>query len=141
MTYDELMFIIAEAALSGYNTGAKDAQKAYEGGVIENLKRNGIVDTGMVNHNLRGDKVNFIKVGDKAKVIAEQKWIALFGQGTEAYHEYRRTGFPSEINPAAASVYPGLGIPLRFPYPVVEASTNASNLAVAAQGIQREMFG
>ncbi|MDB5025169.1 MAG: Starch-binding associating with outer rane [Mucilaginibacter sp.] len=67
------------------------------------------------------------------KAIIVQKWAALNLYGAfEAFNEYRRTGYPDNI---PLSVYAGANAPnqvARIPYPFIEYSTNAVN--VAAQG-------
>ncbi|MNL58441.1 Susd and RagB outer membrane lipoprotein [compost metagenome] len=68
------------------------------------------------------------------KSIGYQKWIALFGQGLEAFAEWRRLDYP-ELVPAVAGTLSGK-IPLRFIYPGQEQSLNGANYraAVARQG-------
>ena len=63
--------------------------------------------------------------------IIKQKYVAFFqNSGSEAYFNYRRTGFP-----AFAQGGPGTGnsgkIPLRFQYPGTERTTNGTNLSSA----------
>lgn len=36
---------------------------------------------------------------DKENIFAEQYWIALFGGGSEAFNYYRKTGYPTTVNP------------------------------------------
>src|SRR5690606_22697577 len=50
--------------------------------------------------------------------ILLQKWIALFGNGPEAYAEWRRTGVP-QLMPGPDAINDNL-IPLRLPYPASE---------------------
>ena len=68
--------------------------------------------------------------------IGDQKWIALFGQGVEAWSEWRRLDYP-KLNVVASPVAAADGkIPVRFRYPANEQSTNAASrtAAVARQG-------
>jgi hypothetical protein len=66
--------------------------------------------------------------------IALQKWIALFGNGPEAYAEWRRTGVPQLV--AGPDAINGSRIPVRLPYPDVERSLNAAarEAAITRQG-------
>ena len=67
------------------------------------------------------------------KQIAREKFVALYGDGGNAWAEWRRTCVPSIApGPAAVVNY----IPRRFYYPPGEASVNATNLnaAIARQG-------
>jgi Starch-binding associating with outer membrane len=119
MTYSELQFILAEAALDGDITG--DAQSYFEKGITASFSQLGA--TGATDLITKLGKVSREKVLD-------QKWIALFGQGIEAWTEYRRTGYP--IMPAAdpRAVFENGGIiPTRLPYPGSEYSLNAVKVA------------
>jgi Starch-binding associating with outer membrane len=119
MTYAELQFILAEASLDGDITG--DAQSYFEKGITASFTQLGA--TGATDLITKLGKVSREKVLD-------QKWIALFGQGIEAWTEYRRTGFP--IMPAAdpRAVFENGGIiPTRLPYPGSEYSLNATKVA------------
>ena len=62
-----------------------------------------------------------------------QKWIALFGQGIEAWTEYRRTGFPvmPEADPRAQFENDGV-LPTRLEYPATEYSLNGANVEAGA---------
>ena len=67
------------------------------------------------------------------KQIAYEKWVSLFNLETEAYAEYRRLDYPV-LTPGPEAVT--ATIPTRLPYPDIENSLNAGNLATAeaAQG-------
>ncbi|WP_432708309.1 SusD/RagB family nutrient-binding outer membrane lipoprotein [Pedobacter sp.] len=66
--------------------------------------------------------------------LVNKKWIALFGQGLEAFAEWRRLDYP-ELHPAVAGALNG-NMPVRFIYPGTEQSLNPENYkaAVANQG-------
>jgi hypothetical protein len=135
LTYEETLFVIAEAANNGWTVGAS-AKEAYQGAILANMDRWEIDGTTY----LADPKVNFDLATDKKKAIAEQKWLALYFQGCEAFSEVRRTGWPVLLEPPA-SVYPGFGVAMRFPYPTSESATNAANLGVVASGISHGLFG
>ncbi|GHB56169.1 SusD/RagB family nutrient-binding outer membrane lipoprotein [Persicitalea jodogahamensis] len=121
MTYSELNLILAEAALDGDITG--DAKAYFEKGVTASFTQYGLT--------VPGDY--FTKVGavTREKVL-EQKWIALFGQGIEAWIEKRRTGFPKFPAFDSRAVLDNDGImPTRFPYPNSEYSLNQTNVEAA----------
>ena len=63
-----------------------------------------------------------------------QKWVSLFGNGPEAYAEWRRTGVPS-LQAGPDAINEGM-IPVRLPYPDRERSLNreAVEAAMARQG-------
>jgi hypothetical protein len=77
-----------------------------------------------------GDAYALARVADAAvagnrQVIAEEKWIALYPIGFDAWSEWRRTDIP-ELMPAADAMNNG-EIPRRVNYPGEEASLNTSN--------------
>lgn len=123
MSYAELNFIKAEAALKGV-TAAGDAAKAYEEGIKASIAYYKLtVPTDYLTKNA-------LQTGDAALTqVLEQKWIALFGQGVEAWTEYRRTGIPALTVPKV-NYNAGL-IPTRLPYPSSEENLNNANLKAA----------
>lgn len=73
--------------------------------------------------------------------IITQKWIAIFPLGTEAWSEYRRTGYPRLMpvieNKSGGTVDVRYGA-RRLQYPVEEYTENAENLEVAIQILLEE---
>ncbi len=68
--------------------------------------------------------------------IGYEYWIASFLNGSEAWANFRRTGYPVLTpNPSTASAIPGKFI-TRLTYPVSEIQVNSANVqaAIAAQG-------
>lgn len=63
------------------------------------------------------------------RCIIEQKYIALFWCGMEAWNEYRRTGYP-ELAIGSATSNDHI-LPTRFEYPVNTSTTNPVNYAQA----------
>jgi len=64
--------------------------------------------------------------------IGNQKWLALYNRGFDAWTEWRRLDFPNLIPP------PGLtnaDIPTRFTYPINEQTINAGNYSSASAAI------
>src|SRR6185312_14578362 len=130
MSYAEVLFDKAEAAARGFTN--ENAADLYKQAILASLGQYNISDadaTTYVNSpDVQYDATNF------KKSIGIQKWIALFGQGLEAYAEWRRLDYP-ELQPAVAGVLNGQ-IPLSFIYPGTEQSLNGKSyqLAVADQG-------
>lgn len=119
MSYAELLFTQAEAVVDGDISG--DAQALYEAGVEAAFGQYGLsVPDGYLDAAGPATKEN----------IMTQKWIALFGQGIEAWTEYRRTGFPvmPQADPNAQFQNDGV-LPTRLVYPSTESSLNEVNLA------------
>lgn len=128
--YAELLFDRAEAAARGFTT--ENAADLYRQGIKASLKQYGIadaaIDTYIAQSAVQYDAGNF------RKSIGEQKWIALFGEGLEAFAERRRLDYP-QLAASSATVLNG-SIPVRFIYPGTEQSLNGTNYkaAVARQG-------
>jgi hypothetical protein len=135
MTYAELSFIKAEAAMRGWG-GFTPAQAAtfYSDGVTASITQWGGTAAQAATY-LAQPSVAFNPANGLAQ-IGLQKWIALFTQGNEAWSDWRRTGFPATIVPGP-SMYPATpGIALRLLYPPSEGSVNQAGIdaAVARQG-------
>ncbi len=113
MSYAEVQFILAEAALDGDISG--NAQAYFETGIKGSMDQ----------YKLTLPTSYLTTVGTVSKEkIMDQKWLALFGQGIEAWTEYRRTGYPiMQKDPRALYENDGL-VPTRFPYPISEQVLN-----------------
>lgn len=72
-------------------------------------------------------RVANIGTASAKQVIAEEKWVALFPSGFDAWAEWRRTEYPSLV-PATDYLNNGT-IPRRYVYPTEESSLNASSYA------------
>ncbi|WP_419801322.1 SusD/RagB family nutrient-binding outer membrane lipoprotein [Mucilaginibacter sp.] len=130
MSYAEVLFDRAEAAARGFTT--ENAASLYTQAIGASLKQYGIADADAAIYTalpaVQYDAANF------KKSIGNQKWIALFGQGLEAFAEWRRLDYP-QLQPAVAGALNGK-IPVRFIYPGTEQALNGINYAaaVARQG-------
>jgi len=70
-------------------------------------------------------RVADIGTNSATQVIAEEKWVALFPSGFDAWSEWRRTEYPTLV-PATDYLNNGT-IPRRYVYPTEESSLNASS--------------
>jgi hypothetical protein len=116
MTFVETKFIEAEAQLRKTGPSQALANTAYDAAVTASLSKFSITNAVWLTANTSGVLGNRI-----IKNIIEAKYIALFMQ-TEAYTDFRRTGFPV-LNPTA-----GTKVPSRFPYCTDERLYNAENV-------------
>jgi hypothetical protein len=125
----QVQFLLAEAANEGYITGGVvDAQAYYFKGITANFEFNGI--SGLANAYIGQANIGFAGQVVGRQKIAEQSWIALFGQGFEAWTEYRRTGFP--VLSAVANAAPGVTVvPTRIRFNSLEVSLNKANYEAA----------
>jgi hypothetical protein len=131
MRHAEVLFIRAEAAQRGWNAGGTAAE-LYEAAVRASLAQYGISDA-QATAFLAQPSVNFAAASNKLELIATQKWVALFGQGHEAFTEWRRTGYPVLTPGPLAALNQ---VPRRLPYPDLERALNLAsyNEAVSRQG-------
>jgi hypothetical protein len=127
----EVLFDRAEAAARGFTT--ENAANLYNDAIKASFNQFGITDNTVIN-NYTGQTTVAYDAANYKKSIGEQKWIALFGQGLEAFAEWRRLDYP-QLTPGAANVLDGK-IPVRFIYPGSEQSLNGDNYkkAVTRQG-------
>ncbi len=130
ISYAEVLFDRAEAAARGFAND--DAASLYKQAITASLKQYSVADdaiaTYLAQSDVQYDADNF------RKSIGIQKWIALFGQGLEAFAEWRRLDYP-QLQPAVAGVLNGK-LPTRFIYPGTEQSLNGDSYkaSVTTQG-------
>lgn len=130
-SYAEILFNLAEAVQRGYITGS--AKDYYEQAIKASFGQFGIDNVDVIDAYLAQPSVQYTPENWK-KSIGEQKWIAFFGQGLDAFAEWRRLDFP-QLAAGPASVLNG-DIPVRLFYPGTEQSLNKKNReeAVVRQG-------
>ena len=119
ITYDELLFMSAEAKLR--TTGNVPAAMAdYRAGITANLQKLG-VSVGNINTFVAANGTLPLTVPAAIAQVASQEYIALY-LNPEAFTLVRRTGSPA-ITPVS-----GTKIPRRFLYPETEVSYNGKNV-------------
>jgi hypothetical protein len=135
MTFAEVSFLKAEAAQRSLG-GLLPAQAAgfYVDGITASIEQWGGT-AAEVSAYLAQPGVAYNPATGLAQ-IGLQKWIALFTQGTEAWSEWRRTGFPASIAPGPSMYSDTPGVLLRLPYPPQEQAVNEASMsaAIARQG-------
>ena len=123
MTFSELQFILAEATLAGTYTGGLSASEYLELAITASFDQYELT----VPDGYFADKI-----ADKGTIMTE-KWKALFGQGLEAWTEFRRTGFPILPDADPRAIFENDGeVPTRLRYPESEYSLNGANVAAGA---------
>lgn len=124
LSYSQVEFLLAEATLKGYiEAGDLNAARAhYFDGIEANLTFNN-VPFAAASTFLSNPSIDFGSVSAGLQKVGEQNWLALYGQGIEAWTEWRRTGYPALS--LAANAAPGqTTIPSRFYYSTDENSFN-----------------
>jgi hypothetical protein len=148
MSFAELKFILAEAALSEngfipggdvqagvyYIEGIVGSYAQYGDRLVQAVNESPALPAISADWNSDSLAYDFIAKdvwgwdASKAKeLIGTQRWAACFDQGLQASIEWRRTGWPA-LSPAVAASPPGQQIPLRYPYPTNERATNPTSL-------------
>ena len=139
VTYAQTSLLLAEAAQKGWVNGS--AQTYYENGIKADMDVYSLypgttpISTAEVDAYLSDPGVAFNPT-DALKLINTQYWIVNLRNGTEAFANFRRSGFPA-LSP---DTYPGSvnlsgGFIRRLSYPNVEASANTGNYTAAATAI------
>ena len=138
MRYSEVLFILSEAALKGWNVGSLTAEKLYENAITASLQENGITDAAVITKYISGAGVKWDGATTK---LYTQKWLSLFKDGHEAWAESRRTDVP--LLPAASgSPFPGhTRPPFRYPYPAEETTLNGANSAASIADVKDNLWG
>lgn len=128
MLASEVHFIIAEAAVRYTEVAAiADAQTHYEQGISLNFDYWEVDMPDDFLTRTSDDDTYSVPVAFDGEIetIITQKWLALFYTDYQGFCEFKRTGFPSVIQPgpdAQSDVYPS-----RFLYPDTEQSLNLEN--------------
>lgn len=113
LTYDEFLYIQAELILAGKLTGSassklEEAMIASFAKVDQVVEKSGTTQTVPVLtastrvNTFISDIIEEFNDGNAAKkleIVMTQKWVATFGDATDQYNDYRRTGYPVLANP------------------------------------------
>ena len=129
MSYAEVEFLLAEAALRGWGN-TSSAQEHYENGIRAAMEHMTIYGADPIPDE---EITSYIDNAPEASMetVLTQKWKAFFTNGYEAWSEWRRTGYP-ELDPVD---FPGNvtggEIPRRLKYPAEEEANNRANYEAA----------
>ena len=133
VTYAQTSLLLAEAAHRGWITGS--AQTYYENAIRADMAVYTLfpgttpISDGEVNAYLAQPGVAF-NSADALKLINTQYWIVNLRNGTEAFANFRRSGYPT-LSPNLSNNNLNGGFARRMSYPDREASSNAENYAGA----------
>ena len=134
VTYAQTQLLLAEAAQRGWITFAADS--LYRSGVRAHMDQMKLYDvSATIALSAQNDFLanNPYDAANALQQINTQYWIASFLDGTEAWANFRRSGYPS-LTP---NPYPGAdpavkgGFIHRLTYPTREASANSANYNAA----------
>lgn len=129
LDYSELNFMLAEAAERGITT-PMTAEEHYTEGITASLEYWGVAD-GDISAYLAQPEVAYATAeggADWKQKIGVQQWIAFYNRGFEGWSTWRRLDFAGFNPPPDMDMD---DIPVRFIFPIEEATLNPSNLDAA----------
>lgn len=138
LTYAEIELLLAEAAARGWNVGGT-AVTHYANGVsaamqtLATLGDDGAISAATANAYAAAHPLNITSLDASLKQINEQYWATTgaFFSYVETWINWKRSGYPVLTPVNYTGNFSGGTIPRRQPYPVTEASLNATNYAEA----------
>ena len=141
VTYAQTSLLLAEAAKRGWVAGG-DAQAKiyYENGITADMQVYSLypgttaISSAAITAYINDPGVLYDPT-NALKLINTQYWVVNIRNGTEAFANFRRTGFPALTPNPVVGVLGSPGFPRRLSYPDVEASANTANYQAAAAAI------
>lgn len=144
VSYPEVSLLLAEAAYRGWISG--DAQQYYEDGIRADIARyelypntSPVPETEVTAYlNMPGVAWN---ADDALELINTQLWVVYIRNGTQAFVNFRRSGYP-DLSPNLYNNLLNGGFVRRLSYPDYELAQNAENYraAVNAMGGQDDLI-
>lgn len=122
----EVLFILAEAAQRGWAAG--DAKTRYEAAIRASFDTWKLTSSATEYLAVPG-----VPYDSTLKQLITQKWISGWSTSTEAWFDYRRTGYP-ELKVGTQS--PRKVLPVRFYYNLDSRNLNAANATSAIQKLE-----
>ena len=123
LTHAQILFSKAEAAYRGWTE--EDPEFLYYEAIKSSMEQWDAFHRDTFQNYIGHPDVKWVT--DRAfELIGQQKWIALFMQGFEAWAEWRRLGYP-DLKPAPDALNQSKQIPVRLPFPTSERDLNYDN--------------
>jgi hypothetical protein len=137
LTYDEVLFYLAEAAARGFSVGGT-AESFYNSAVTASILSWGGTAAQATAYLATPQVAYATAAGTWQQKIGTQAYIALYTRGLEGFNVWRRLDYPILNIPGTLTNYSQL--PKRFTYPVNEQTLNNDNYAIAAQAIGGDLL-
>jgi len=140
VTYAQTSLLLAEAAKRGWIAGGDAAaQTYYESGITADMDTyalypNGGTISASAKTTYLTDPAVAYNAATALQLINTQYWIANLTNGTEAWSNFRRTGYPT-LSPNLSNNNLGGGFIRRLSYPDYELSNNKTNYLAAVQAM------
>lgn len=137
MKYDEVLFIFAEAMQRGWIAG--DAETYYRNAIRASVKYwDGVAESLTIPDVVIENFLANVPYDGTLETIIDQKYVALFWVGYEAWAEYRRTGYPALK--IGSGTFNDHILPTRLVYPTNTVETNKNNYNAAVERL-RSYYG
>lgn len=137
MTYDEVLFYMAEAAERGFSVG-NTAGTLYRDAIKASILFWGGTETEANNYVAKPEVQYATAPGTWREKIGTQAWIAFYTRGLEGYTIWRRMDYPVFNIGSLITTYDE--IPIRFPYPVSEQTLNKASYTAASTAIGGDLI-
>jgi Starch-binding associating with outer membrane len=137
LTYDEVLFYMAEAAARTWSVGGTDSE-LYDDAITASIITWGGTDADATAYLAQPGVAYATATGTWQQKIGTQAYIAFYTRGLEGYTEWRRMDFP--IFNIAPSIDAYSKIPKRFTYPVNEQTLNKANYESASSAVGGDLL-
>jgi hypothetical protein len=136
ITHAQTQLLLAEAAFRGWLTGGSTPDVYYANGIRAAMDQwvtyNAAAIIPLATQNaFINNPVNAYSTANALNLINTQYWIASWGNGSEAWANFRRSGFPALSPNTIAGQNISSGFVRRFVYPTLELSANLTNYQAA----------
>lgn len=131
MDYSETEFYLAEAAARGINVGGTAATH-YGNAITASIKFWGGSAADAAAYLLQPSVNYATAAGTWQQKIGYQEWISFYNRNWDSWTVIRRLGYP-DINKVSPPVGAVSELPLRYPYPTTEPTSNPNNWKDAVQ--------
>ena len=142
LTYAQTELLLAEAAVRGFSVGATAATHYSNGvaGALLSLAPFGAdatISTATATAFAAASPLDVSTTDNSLKMINEQYWATAGSQlnFTDAWNNWKRSGYPVLIPVVYTSNFSGGVIPRRQPYPTTEATLNGVNYRIAVDAL------
>jgi hypothetical protein len=129
LDYAETEFLLAEAVERGIAVGGT-AESHYNAAVAASVQFWGGSAASATTYLAQPSVAYSTASGTWKKKIGYQKWLAFANRNWDSWTEIRRLGYP-DLNTVSQPAGTTLALPVRFPYPPAEQSSNPTNWAAA----------
>jgi hypothetical protein len=142
ITYAETELLLAEAAVRGWSVGA-NATTHYANGVkaametMVNMGTSAAIPAASIDAYLVSNPLNISSTNASLKMINEQFWATtgILMNGSEAWSNWRRSGYPQLTPVVFTGNFSGGQIPRRQIYPNSESTLNGTNYNGGVSGL------